>query len=327
MATRLTVIALLGLAAAGCSLIYPFDIGEPAAADAADEGGPLDLALPADSDAPAPADLMTDMASLPDATDPLSPFTAPKLVSGVDSAASEDDPTLTADMLELYFIRSEDIFRATRTSITAVWSAPKRVDELSSSSRETNPEVAADGLTIFLSSKRTHAAATGELDIFVAQRSTRGATWGGLKPVVELNSSATDANPSPTPDLLTVFLASTRSGDYQIYSATRASTSAAWSAPIEVPGINSAKPDYGPWVNAATTAIYFVSYRTGPKDGEAIWVAVRPDSAAPFGTPIPVPGLGGKSTDEDPWLSPDMKTIYFAGNRNGSHGLLMATRP
>jgi hypothetical protein len=329
MAARLLATVLLGFGAVSCSLIYPFSLDEPvtsAPEGGASEVGPVDLGPPADADVWAAVDIQTDVTAAPDATDPLAPFSTPTLVTAVDSPAGEDDPTLTADMLELYFIRSSDIWATTRASLSAGWKAPQRVDALSSGSTESNPELAADGLTIFFSTTRSHAKALGGLDIFVAQRATRSSPWGALKPVLELNSSVTDANACPTPDLLTVFLASTRSGDYEIYRSARATTSSLWSVPIKVKGINSTKPDYGPWVNAAQTAVYFVSYRTGPKDGEAIWVAARPDAASAFSAPIPVPGLNGKAGDEDPWLSPDMKTIYFAGNRGGSYGLLMATR-
>lgn len=315
------------LAGTGCHEIFPFEVPEPSF-DASH--GPVDLGRPGnDGDAATLADAdaqIPDLSVAPDAFDPTAPFSSPTVVPELSTTADEDDPTLTADMLEIYFVRGEDIWRSTRSTLAASWTAPARVDELSSGSSETNPEVAADGLTIFVCSTRSHAAAKGGLDIYVAERASRGAPWGTLQPVVELNSSATDANASPTPDLLSVFLASTRDGDYEIYSSTRPSTTAPWGQPAKVPGVNSTASDYGPWVDATTTVVYFVSYRTG-QPGEAIWVATRPDTASPFGTPIPVPGLSSKANDEDPWLSPDMKTIYFAGNRNGNYEVLVAHRP
>src|SRR5690606_7127770 len=61
------------------------------------------------------------------------------------SAVADDDPTATGDLLELYFDRTDDIYRITRTALDAPWSAPERVAELSSADDETTPEISYDG--------------------------------------------------------------------------------------------------------------------------------------------------------------------------------------
>jgi hypothetical protein len=43
---------------------------------------------------------------------PLGAFSAPKAVTQLNTSATEDDPTLTGDMLEIYFERSEQIYFA-----------------------------------------------------------------------------------------------------------------------------------------------------------------------------------------------------------------------
>src|SRR5262245_53540373 len=113
------VLALAG----GCSF------GLPAAAPPSGDGAPTDDTAP-------PAD-----------TAALGPWGTPApTFAGTD----DDDPSLTADLRELYFNRASDIYRATRASPSDAWSTPELVAELSSAASETTPEITGDGLTIFI---------------------------------------------------------------------------------------------------------------------------------------------------------------------------------
>src|ERR1041385_2596536 len=87
----------------------------------------------------------------------------------------DDDPTLTSDLLELYFNRSSDIYVSRRSKVSDPWGAPSLVTELSSASGETTPEITSNGLTIFISSDK--APTTGGEDIWMSTRVSRSAAW------------------------------------------------------------------------------------------------------------------------------------------------------
>src|SRR6266851_813845 len=133
------------------------------------------------------------------------PFAAPAPVVEVASPGDDDEkPTLTADMLEMYFLSDRaggpgqgDVWRSARARPGDPWSAPTLVAAVSGPSRETSPAVSADGLTLCVSSDR--AGGQGGLDIWVSSRASRSGDWSTPVPVAELNSSA-DEIPRPPGD-------------------------------------------------------------------------------------------------------------------------------
>ena len=67
----------------------------------------------------------------------------------LDSVAGEDDPTLTGDMLEIYFDRGGDIWFSVRASVAVSWPAPQALAVVNSAASETTTEISADGLELF----------------------------------------------------------------------------------------------------------------------------------------------------------------------------------
>ena len=65
------------------------------------------------------------------------------------------------------------------------------------------------------------------------------------------------------------------------------------------------------------------SYRTS---GVQFWVTARPSTNDPFSSPVPLTALDSRSGDEDLWLSPDQRTVYFTSPRGGSYDIFVATR-
>src|SRR5690606_28349079 len=109
----------------------------------------------------------------------------------------EENPTVTADGLELYFDSDRpggtglrDIWVSRRASVDEAWGAPEPVGALNSSDDDNDPEVSADGLVIHVSSLR--AGGQGSYDIWTATRPDRASAWSA--PIVEtaLNSPARD---------------------------------------------------------------------------------------------------------------------------------------
>ena len=116
----------------------------------------------------AAADAMVDAA--PDA--PVAPFMGAMPIGlAQDPLVIDDDPTLTADLLELYFNRLGDVYVARRTAVGAAFSTPVRVNEVSRASDETRPEITGDGLYMLVASDRP--GGVGGHDIWMSSRASR----------------------------------------------------------------------------------------------------------------------------------------------------------
>src|SRR3954469_3491709 len=91
-----------------------------------------------------------------------------------------DNPTLTSDLLEIFFTSTRDsgngdIWTARRPSADLPFDPPTAVQELNTSSFETSAAVAANGLTLWLGSDRS--GGVGGTDIWVSTRPTRSTPW------------------------------------------------------------------------------------------------------------------------------------------------------
>jgi hypothetical protein len=245
---------------------------------------------------------------------PLGPFSAPTLISVLsDPVAYDGDPSLTADLLEIYFKSdrgpNQDIYHATRASPSDPWPPPTRDPELSSAMDDVAAKVAPDGLTIFLTRRPVPE------DIYVATRASRTSPWSSVVAIAELDTAAADGSlGTADPGTLVAYFDSNRdAADGMIYRTTRTSVATAWSTPVAVSELSQAG---GPWSSPDDLDIVFSSNRAGgagtPPD---LYVAHRPSALAPFDPPISLVELNTPGSDADPWWSPDLRYIIF--NRDG----------
>jgi hypothetical protein len=235
---------------------------------------------------------------------------------------NEDDPTLTSDLLELYFNRdTNDIWRVSRASPTAAWGTPAPVIELGLA---TTPELAPDGLAIYLGSDRVGTA--GSLDIYLATRPDRTATWSTPARVVELCTADTDSNAAVTADQLRMVFAR-RTGaarGVEVFAASRAAVTAPWSSIATIDVLGSASADGDAILTADELSVYFYSTRTGRGD---LYVATRPARDAPFTTPVPIAELNTvDAVEQDPWISPDGRHLFFSSDRTGAFAIYESMR-
>lgn len=243
--------------------------------------------------------------------------------------AQDDDPTLPDDMLEIYFASTRatgqegnaDIWRSTRPSVTDPWSAPVPVDELNIPNRnDENPGISGDGLTLWLSSNRD-----GGVDIYVATRGSRGEPWNPPFRVSELSSAVDDLGAEPSRSQLRIALY----GDSprRLFEATRASTADLWTAPVPIDSLNQpATADHLSGFFVSDLELWFSSTRPGGAGQHDIYRAVRPSVDEPFATPTPVMGVNTQSRDDDPWLSPDGRTLYLTSTATGNQEIYVAER-
>jgi len=83
----------------------------------------------------------------------------------------DDDPSLTGDLLELYFNRNDDLFVTERVAIGTPWNSAVRLP-ISTGSLETTPEISPDGLTLYFGSDRSGGAGAEDTPL----RAARGVT-------------------------------------------------------------------------------------------------------------------------------------------------------
>jgi hypothetical protein len=199
---------------------------------------------------------------------------------------------------------------------TTAFAAPTRTS-LSSASFEGTPAMPADQLEVFY---KTNRDGMGN-DIYSATH-TPGGAFGAPVRVDELNTASNDESPTLSDDGLTIWFASNRGGNYDIYTATRVDRTSPWTAPVVVPELSSPKDDGGITVSPSQLVAYLHSDRAGTI---RIFRSERASVAEPWSTPVSVDELG--SDPENPWASADDCTIYFGQAGTGGDDLFFAVRP
>jgi Tol biopolymer transport system component len=167
-----------------------------------------------------------------------------------------------------------------------------------------------DELTIYFTSNRT-----GNRDMYSATRASRTASFGTPQPMGGVNSPSDEAYPSLTPDTLTIFFESNRTGRYQVHVATRSTTLGQFPTPTPAENVNSAAEEGHPYVLPDQSALYFISTRSG--GGGDIYRA--PIAAgAQLGTPTIVSTINTPSTESLPLPTADELVLYYGTNRADS---------
>lgn len=239
---------------------------------------------------------------------------APTLIATLEG----DDPTLTGDLLELYFDHtSDDIFVMTRADLDAPWSTPAIVIELSGPAGESTPEVSADGLTMLLASDR--AGGLGALDLWMATRETREAAWSTPVAVLELATAEDEFAASMSADERTIVL--TRNATARdLHVATRESATDPWPSTTPLAELNTPGLDAEPHLSSDALVVYFASDRGGSVD---LYAARREALDRPFDVEALPGDVNTSAAESDPWVSLDERTLFFIRDDNQ---LWMATR-
>jgi hypothetical protein len=250
------------------------------------------------------------------------PPTPVAALSNVD--ALDEDPTFTADLLELFFMSTRggdrDIYTSRRATAADPWQAPVRVGELNSAASDWAPAVSLDGLRIWFASDR---GTVPRGQIWQARRASRAAAWDPPAPVAELASGSVDFAPAVDATETTMLLSSDRTNpaatsggaDFDIYEATRAGTGTAWGWPAPLAGIASPSDEYDPFVAQGGLIVFFTSMRSGLGD---IYWSSRQSLAEPFAPPVPLADLNSDAYDSDSTLSLDLGYMMFSSTRSGN---------
>jgi hypothetical protein len=261
----------------------------------------------------------------------IGPFDPPVPVEILnDPIHQDDDPTLPADMLELYFASSRgiagDIFVARREQVNEPWGVPEVVTSLSSPWVDNTPEISADGLVIYFSSNRDGLP---DEDVFVSTRPNRDSEWLLPMRVAALSTALMrDVCPFITDEGLHVYgcVGNPFLPELDLVRFDREGLAAPWSAGTPLMELNTPGLECAAWLDPSERVLAFMSDRPGGPGQIDLWLASRPTTDDPFEPPSPIVELNSVAVDEDPWMSPDGGTVYFASERHGTLDIFMAVR-
>lgn len=207
------------------------------------------------------------------------------------------------------------------------WSTPLLLPGASTAASEDDGTLSNSKLEVIWS-KADPAIDGGRKHLYWASRPTvTSMTWSAPVRLSFNLDGTSDETPRFSADDKTLYFASSRApttGGLDIWMTTRANvgTSAGWSAPAVVGGINSAQTDK--WCMPCSTGRYLmVSGRNNPTTpNDDIYEGVSGG-----GQPTLVTALSDlTNTDNGPFLSSDCKTMYFASNRSGTTRIYTAQR-
>lgn len=250
------------------------------------------------------------------------PFGSPIPVIELATGGANDDPTLTADMLEIYWESSragatgaENLWRARRSSVDDPFGPAESVSELDSPVSDGSPGLSADGLTLAFTSNR--GGTLGTDDLFLTTRADRTSPWTTPPVHLAMASSPTrDGAPALSDNGLEIWFHSDRTGGvYDLHVIRRGSVGESFAtiAAVRV-DLAVARDDQAPFV-WGTRRVYFQSDRLPTAGGNDLWVVDYDPSTRAIGDPEPIAELNTIAADDDPWVSPDGNTIYFSRDK------------
>jgi Tol biopolymer transport system component len=187
------------------------------------------------------------------------PFTS---VTGLTSLGEGTwAPRVTSDNLRMYYSGPGWTLKMTqRNSVTDPWTAGTGIIELNSGRSLATPSVSSDELTIVFVGGNPTGDAHGA-DLYMATRANKTSPFGNIIPLVNANSSYMDIDPFVSPDGLSLYFTSSRSGMGQLYESTRNSLTDSFGVAQAVSFIN--KPNLqmgGASLSNDGQALYFNMY-------------------------------------------------------------------
>jgi len=137
-----------------------------------------------------------------------------------------------------------------------------------------------DGLEMYIHSAAGRPGGRGSWDLWVLKRDSIDADWGPAENLgAAVNSPQLDCNPAISPDGLTLYFTSSRSGGYggdDLWMTTRATRNAPWGQPVNMGSkVNTPQNDGNPRVSPDNLELYFDSDMPGGYGGTDIYVCRR----------------------------------------------------
>jgi hypothetical protein len=137
--------------------------------------------------------------------DPMTLFSTPMAIAELNTTYNDEGPWLSPDGLHIYFASQRppsagdyELWWASRANAAAAFDAPLQLIELSSSFDERMPRLSPDELEIYFASDRANGS--GQFDLWRANRTAIGQTFGAPTNLSALNTTTDDWAPFITHD-------------------------------------------------------------------------------------------------------------------------------
>jgi hypothetical protein len=210
--------------------------------------------------------------------------------AAVNSPSTEVCPAAHRNRRDFLFVSNRpggcggsDIYRTRRHRGRGTWAAPANLGcTVNSAAEEASPYLLGDELYFGSMRAGGYSSAgdgpvSGDADIYVS--AFDGESFGAPQLAAGLNTSSHDFRPNLRRDGLEIVLDSTRPGglgDFDIWTATRECTSAAWSMPTNLgTSVNSPAGEHRPSLSGDGTTLYFGSNRPGSEGNLDLYVTTR----------------------------------------------------
>ncbi|MFN4257148.1 MAG: OmpA family protein [Saprospiraceae bacterium] len=254
------------------------------------------------------------------------PFEPQNVGSGINSAADEYLPSLTADGETMIFTRLDggydENFYASQRDSAGIWQVATPLTDINTSDNEGAEAISADGTwLVFTACNRRGDGSQGSCDLYWSQQKGRG--WTPPQPFsATINSRAWDAQPCISADGKTLIFSSERPGGQggkDLWSATR--VAGKWTAPQNLgAAVNTLGEEQCPFLHPDGQTLYFTSDGLPGMGNNDLYLSRRqPDGAwgkpENLGFPINTKASEGTLT-----VSLDGRTAYFAANKPGGAG-------
>jgi Tol biopolymer transport system component len=200
----------------------------------------------------------------------------------INTGANERSPALSRDGHYLFFASNRaggqgglDIWVAWRqkTHDDFGWETPVNVASVNSTATDAGPNFFAGDDTgvpqLYMASNRA-----GTLDLYVS--SLVDGSFQTPVAIAELNTPQNDLTPTVRHDGLEIVFASNRSGNGDLWAATRPDAGSPWSSPVNLGApINASSSENFPAFSGDRKSLYFNAERAGGAGEEDIYVSTR----------------------------------------------------
>lgn len=185
-------------------------------------------------------------------------FGPPVALTVLNSTVDEESPRLSQDDLTMYFGRDGDIYKSTRTAVGSPWGAATAVTSLNTSAYEKWAVVCSSGYAM------VSRAVSGEgQNLFEGDIAT-----GANTAVTQLNSTSAEQGTYLSTDCLRIYFQSNRdNGQFNLFTASRLTMTAAWSNPTGMSEFNTGTyNEEDPWIAADQRTFLYTNNSSGNKD-------------------------------------------------------------
>ncbi|MEO6772486.1 MAG: hypothetical protein ABI467_05615 [Kofleriaceae bacterium] len=194
------------------------------------------------------------------------------------------------------------------------WGTPTPVTGAASAgTNEDDPTLSTDGLELYYAV----AQSGGGKNLYRMTRASRSDPFANTTALAAFNGGTANEGPRLAYDDLTIYWGE----DGDIYSATRTSTTAAWTVIGKVPGVDTAA--YEKWLAVCGDASHFVVSRDNGATGQDLY-----EGTLGAGPGTRIDAVSSTASEISSFVSKDCLTLYFASNRIASNNtqIFISTR-